>query len=265
MGVTIVGKLPKDTYGFNYKGKHSGRDFDLWLVASPIDFMVASRDALEERPWAAGQYDYGAVLSSRTIECNLVLRATSETDLRNKRRAIAAWLSPTKGLGELWFDTEPERYYYARRFGDDVNLNQIVRQGEFTVSFVAPDPYAYKRDEAPLFATTAGTYSIENVGTVESAPLIAFTGTNSGGKLSITYGGKTFEYTGPLSTTDEINIDVDDMTAVRKLSNGQTFNVLQYTNDVFPMCPIGTNSVVVTASGGMTLSAVVIYIRSRWE
>jgi len=260
----IAGSLPRDTYGFTYKGLHSGRDFDLWLTKSPIDFLVESLDALEDRPGTAGSYDFGGQLGVREIEFNLVLRANDESDLRAKRRAISSWLSPAKGLGELWWDTEPDKMYYARRFGSAQALNQNARQGEFSLSMVAPDPYAYSRTEGPLNITSAGDYNLDNLGNEEAAPVITIEGTNTSGKVDITFGGKTFTYDGPLSTGDRVTVYTDDMTAYKVNSVGERSNVLNDTNNVFPVLPLGANNVNIAVTTDFTISNITIDPESRW-
>lgn len=263
MGITFAGSLPRDTFGFTYKGLHSGRDFDMWLTKSPIDFLVGSRDALEERPWGAGSYDFGAALESRAIEMELVIRATSEANLREKRRAIAAWLSPAKGLGELWWDTEPSKYYDARRYGSESALSMVARQGEFTLNFIAPDPYAYSRTEQPITFSGMGTRTVINEGSVEASPVVEVKGTNTIGQLSLTFGGATFTFNGPLSAGETLMIDFDGMTAY-KIVKGERVNVLAYTNDKFPLLQVGNNTVQV-GSVGFTISEIVFHPKSRWE
>ncbi|UKM63126.1 tail protein [Weizmannia phage Youna2] len=263
--VIISGSLPADAYGFTYKGKHSGRDFDMWLTKSPIDFLVESIDALEDRPSAPGVLDFGANLGMREIELNLVIRATSEAELRQKRRAISSWLSPAKGLGELWWDTEPDKFYMARRYGSAQPLNMVTRQGEFTLTMVAPDPFAYSRTEQPLVITSPGTYTIQNIGNEEAMPTIEITGTNTSGTVSITMGGQTIQFSGALSAGDKAVIDIDDQTAYTTKANGNRINELDNTNDVFPSLQIGSNNVSVEVSGDFTINTITIYPNSRWS
>lgn len=264
MSVRIWGSLPKDTYGINYRGKHSGKDFDMWLTKSPMDFLVESVDSIEDRPVADGMVDFGANLSARAFEFEFVIRAKNEAELRNKRRAIAAWLTPTKGLSTLWWDLEPDKYYTARRYSGAQNIEMEARQGKFTLEMIAPDPFAYDRNEEPVSFTSAGESSIENKGTEVSYPYVEITGTNTSGSIQITLADQLMEYKGSLNDTEKVVIDYDDMTVYKEASNGIRTNELNNTNNNFTTLPMGSSTVKVAVTGDASIGQITIKPRSRW-
>ena len=259
----VAGNIPAHTYGFNYNDKHSGRDFDMWLVNSPIDFLAESIDSLEARPFTHGVHDFSASFGSRPIQFQLVIRANSEKKLREKRREIAAWLSPIRGLKELWWDTEPDKYYMARRYGAAVDITQQIRQGFFTLSMVAPDPFAYERDERPI-VINGGTHPVENKGTMEAEPSFCFTGTNTDGRIYISYASGTFGFNGELAEGESIHVDVRKLTVFKEDRQGRRTNVLNETNDEFPILPVGYHTITIETDD-FQLTNLVFHPLSRWE
>lgn len=95
--------------------------------------MPAKRSRQYEVEGRHGVVDFGGeVYDMRDISIKIVIHgALSHTELRQKIRDVAYWLS---GSGNLIFDDEPEKAYTAKIISQ-ISLEQFVTTGMATVVF----------------------------------------------------------------------------------------------------------------------------------
>lgn len=260
----ISGVAIENAPGFSFDGVHSST-YGVYLAKSPFLLLPELTNYFESIPGREGSLDYGSTFQQRAISLSCMVLATSEKDLRNKARKIAAWLDPTKGVRRLILDTEPDKFYQAR-VANRIDVEQVAAQGRFEIFFVAPDPYAYALDDEVFSYTGAGTYTFERDGTVVSYPQIEIRGTNTKGQgvIRVTLNGKGIGYTGSLSSSALLVIDSDSLTAYTE-SNGQRVSAINDIDSVdFPVTKPGENEVVIALTGVATITEVKIYCRTRW-
>lgn len=260
----VTGVNINNAPGFSFDGVHSC-SYGVYLAKSPFLLLPELTNYFETIPGREGVLDYGSNYQQREIKLSCMVLAVSEQDLKEKSRAIAAWLDPAKGLKRLIFDAEPDKFYLARVTGS-VQVEQVAKQGRFEVSFTAPDPYAYALVDEVFTYAQAGSYTFERDGTAISYPKIEIKGTNikGSGTIRITLNDKSMGYTGDLSSSELLVIDSDLLTAYKEV-NGQRTSAINDIDSVdFPVTKPGQNEVVITVQGVATVTEVKIYSRTRW-
>lgn len=108
----------------------------------------------------------------RTLEVPIFLMADSFSDLQKLKEDLAEWLihdEPKK----LIFKDEPDRVYYALVSGD-LNLEELIRWGSGTITFICPDPFKYSSEET---ITGTDNLAIHNDGTADAEPIFELTAT----------------------------------------------------------------------------------------
>jgi len=141
-----------------------------------------TRDRLLTVPGRRGVWDLGHDRAEIAISCEFVVRADSHELLRDRIRAIAAWLS-VSGARELTFSDEPGIRYMARPSGL-VSAEKIAGTAISTcqVTFLVPSGYA----EAVTATTITGS-SGNYTGTLPAPMKITLTAA-AGEALTITQG-----------------------------------------------------------------------------
>lgn len=140
--------------------------------------LPGTRDRLLAIPGRDGIYDGGRDLEQLIIPCEFVLQTTSPAELRQRARAVAAWLN-VREAKELIFSDEPELRYMARPTGP-VDIEQIIGIGIVKMSFLVPAGYA----EA-ITATTVNGSSGNYPGTLPAPTIITLTAA-AGDGLTVT-------------------------------------------------------------------------------
>lgn len=97
----------------------------------------------------------------------VLLQAADFRNLQKLKEELADWLI-TEEPGELIFDDEPDRSYYAIVDGS-LDLDEFVDRGQGVITFICPDPYKYGPLKMALLP--AETVSVENRGTADTYPL----------------------------------------------------------------------------------------------
>ncbi|MBT9156685.1 MAG: hypothetical protein DDT37_01673 [Firmicutes bacterium] len=187
---------------------------------------------------------------------------------------VAAWLNPLRGMQRLIFDTMPDRFYWCT-VADAIDARVEAHQGMFPVRFTCADPFVYAVAPATVVMTTS-PHTFTQAGTAPADPLLRLQGgsTGAGGQqISIAIGGRTLVYRGALAAGDWLEIDAaainspwpaNAKTVVRVVGATRT-NVLPHMErPLFPVLPIGSNTITVTPIGGATWSRLEIMTRSRW-
>ncbi len=144
--------------------------------------LPGTRDRLLAIPGRDGIYDGGRDLAELIIPCEFVLQTTSPAELRQRARAVAAWLN-VRDAKELIFSDEPDLHYLARPTGP-VDIEQIIGIGIVKMSFLVPSGYAEAVTPTTITGST-GTYG----GTLPAPMVITLTAAATpGDSLTITQG-----------------------------------------------------------------------------
>ncbi len=204
------------------------------------------------------------VFDERTIRVDVVLAEASHGLLRERVRALAAWLNPGSPRN-LIFTDESDKYYGAVLSGE-TNLEQLIAEGEGTLSFLCPDPFAYA--VTPDVATiTASPHQHNQHGTAPADPLLRLQGVSTGAggqQISIAIGTQSVTYRGALATGDWLEIDCRDKATFRVAGQQRTRALHLLDKPVFPQLAPGNNSITITPAGGATWSRLEVHCRNRW-
>lgn len=213
-----------------------------------------------------GIVDFGETLSEREIEITCFLPpGKSDSSFLAQKDSIMGWLNPDHGLCPITLDSEPGRVYYGRVW-DGITYERIVRNtGTFDIVFICPDPFAYAAPDE-VFNLTGSADIVRAKGNCDSTPQYVIKGslTDSSKILRISVNGESMEIRGPLSETETLEIDANDMTAKAIGAEGTIRNALgQMMRLNFPYLKPGSNTVTIGSDGGK-LSLLTVYARSRW-
>ncbi|MFO7326484.1 MAG: phage tail family protein, partial [Pseudomonadota bacterium] len=124
-------------------------------------------------PSRAGAYYQGHEYGVRQIEVDIVLKEDTPAGLRERVRALAAWLKPGGEPKDLVFDDEPNLTWRAVLSGD-TDLEEIATIGRGTLTFLCPDPVALG-DEHVLSLGAGGEAVVTAGGTAPAWPVIKAT------------------------------------------------------------------------------------------
>lgn len=121
-----------------------------------------------------GAYPQKTELGIRKHTFVIRMREDNIDDLNGTIRTVASWLfsdAPEK----LRLKKEPDKYYYAKLDGD-TDLEEIVKIGKGSLTFISEDPIAYDQIET-LIPVSAGTASapVSVGGTYKSFPIVRAT------------------------------------------------------------------------------------------
>jgi len=125
---------------FTFDGINS-ETYGLFVRNDPRYILPEIENYTESIPGRPGVYDYGKKLEAGTLEIECIIEADTPEDLRQKARAIAAWLN-TPDVRPLVFSDEPDKTYYARVM-NGIDLERELTLGNPTITFIVPDPVVY--------------------------------------------------------------------------------------------------------------------------
>lgn len=231
----------------------------------------ALRNFYETVPGKAGVADFGCDSAERTVkvECSIFPQKNFPA-LVAVLDGMAEWLDPTKGQGQLILDDVPDRYFMAR-LSEAVDCERLLRSaGQFTLSFICPDPYAYAlTDETYIFSETGTHMAVRHTGNTDSYPVYALKGVIPSGTssyISIVTGGSELRVTGPLSAGETLLVDSALVTAKVVDSFGNTLrNGLPLLAELnFPVLGKGHNTINISAANS-TFTELKIQAGSRWR
>lgn len=229
------------------------------------------RNFYETVPGKAGVADFGCDSAERTVkvECSIFPQKNFPA-LVTVLDDMAEWLDPTKGQGQLILDDVPDRYFMAR-LSEAVDCERLLRSaGQFTLSFICPDPYAYAlTDETYIFSETGTHMAVRHTGNTDSYPVYAVKGSIPSGRgsyVSITTNGEELRVTGPLSAGETLLVDSTLVTAKVVDSSGNTLrNGLSLLAELnFPVLGKGHNTINISAVNS-TFTELKIQAGSRWR
>lgn len=170
-----------------------------------------------------GAFDYGGWLEPREFVLNCVLnRRANYTELKQAIRDLNALFIDEWGRPKtvrLAFGDEPSVHYNVR-LTDGVQMERIAKQGIFSLTLTAFDPYAYSNVSSEevvwgsddIYFTATYKLGHENVGTVRITAPTTIKSTVDGGALR-----PTFELVGTA-------------TSVQMSANNKSFSLGAFSN-----------------------------------
>lgn len=256
--------------GFTFNGVTS-KSMKIRARLTSWQASPALRNFYETVPGKAGVEDFGCDSAERTVkvECSIFPQKNFPA-LVAVLDGMAEWLDPTKGQGQLILDDVPDRYFMAR-LSEAVDCERLLRSaGQFTLSFICPDPYAYAlTDETYIFSETGTHMAVRHTGNTDSYPVYALKGVVPSGTssyISIVTGGSELRVTGPLSAGETLLVDSALVTAKVVDSSGNTLrNGLPLLAELnFPVLGKGHNTINISAANS-TFTELKIQAGSRWR
>lgn len=223
-------------------------------------------------PGKAGVADFGCDSAERMIqvECSIFPQKNFSA-LVALLDDMAEWLDPTKGVKQLALDDVPDRYFMAR-LNEQVDCERLLRSaGQFSLSFICPDPYAYALSDESFVLSGTGTHEVRrNIGNTESYPVYAIQGMIPSGAdsyISLVTGGIELRVIGPLAAGETLIVDSSLVTAKVVDEEGNTLrNGLPLLAELnFPVLEKGYNTVAVSTIGGASFIELNIQAKSRWR
>lgn len=251
-------------FGFTYRSDYSG-DHGLFIsdVSRPLMPTINSKNL--QIPDRNGAFYQGYQYDPLEIPVDLWFKGTDLASLQAVRRDLAQWLNPDQGVADLIFDDEPDKKYQAV-LKDKSKLDQVIRFSQGSITFLAPDPYAYAVNDDVFTYSAPGSYNFSRKGTANSNPLMEIQGTStSSDSIQINLNDNTITFTGDLQTGETFTLDSDLLTAKVKKTDG---SIVSAVNDIdqldFPIAIPGVNQLTVTTTGSATVKSIKISCRSRW-
>ncbi|WP_052263170.1 distal tail protein Dit [Clostridium tyrobutyricum] len=127
--------------GFIFNGKHSYKDFNVWLQEKKIQ-PPAKVKIKETIPFMNGTYDFSSVGSNgepvygeRQIQVKLGLRTRNKKELYTVYQLILQWLEDT-GRQELLFDNIPG-FYFTAEVESAPSFEEALMLGNLIITFTA--------------------------------------------------------------------------------------------------------------------------------
>lgn len=211
-----------------------------------------------------GIHYFGRRYDERTIEVDVVLAADTISLLRDHIRNVAAWLN-SEVPRQLVFSDEPDKFYMALIDGQTM-VEQAISDGNVTLRFLCPDPFAYALSP-DLVVMTATPLVHYQRGSAPADPLLRLQGASTGAggqQISVTVGGQSVTYRGVLAAGDWLEIDCSEKTATRVVGTTRANAVGSLVKPIFPQLASGSNNISVTPEGGATWTRLEIHCRNRW-
>lgn len=236
--------------------------------------LAATVDSTSAIAGKHGAFDFGAKLGPIQfgLECAMITRNAVTLQMAADR--LGEFLLDATGSPrqlELVFDLKPGKKYTVRYSGS-LDIERIVGLGQFTLPFIAYDPFSYSTDLSteitwdsevsmdneiltfddgpPVFAVTGpATVEVVNFGAFEVWPLIEIIGSFT--KLTIRQGTRALVYNEAV-TNNKVTIDCERMQARLAQSNKNN-----KVSGQFIKLPPGRNIVEI---GGTGLNCTVSFV-----
>ncbi|MHB8183376.1 MAG: distal tail protein Dit [Candidatus Desulforudaceae bacterium] len=242
--------------GFAFGSAPSQELSIILLKGSRPQLLPGARDFLDAIPGRHGVWDFGAELDSREFVLQCAIVANSREELNAHLRVIAAEFNPARGLQRFAFDREPDKYYLARA-SRPIVLEQSLLAVKFTLTLVAPDPFAYGREVTR--SLVEGESIVANAGTWEAPFELTLTAAGSPVvNPRVDIGDQYIRYFGEIPIGQSLVIDAGKMTATLGGSNA-----LGGIEGTFPLLAPGDNTVALSKASGGTLTGT-LRLRPRW-
>ncbi|PTY76927.1 hypothetical protein B5V89_16495 [Heyndrickxia sporothermodurans] len=120
-------------------------------------------------PSRHGAYFTGARYGIRKIDIELTVFGNSPVEYMNIIRFFAYSLDIEEPT-ELIISDEPDKQYFAILSGDTDMLDELMRIGKGTLTFLCPDPFAYSTTEKTFVPDADNIFLFNNEGTTTTFP-----------------------------------------------------------------------------------------------
>lgn len=226
--------------GFKFNGTDLTSTYGVYLVTGyRRPMMPGTDDSFQRIPGKAGVYDFGCNVKERRLSLDCVISGESREGLLGNIDTLVALLDPTKGLSQLIFNDQDDRYFMARFIGDFDMVLDGVKQGSFILNFVCPDPYGFAVEETDSEVTineSPEAFQETPGGNVLTHPIWEITLAASVTAITVKNStrGETLGWTIAAGSSDVLKID--------------TTNMWCYKNDVLDM--IGVTGQFPLLNGG---------------
>lgn len=156
-----------------YKVNFNGIQLDEYFVIKGVsrDIIPARKNISKKIPSMYGEVYNGFTYDTRTIVLDCFLEADSEEDRIDKQTIIADILN-TKEPVKVIISDDPDKYFYAVVDGT-IKVNKLGYSSEFKVNLECYDVFKYALEEDYFEADTNNLVTVNNTGSVASAPKIA--------------------------------------------------------------------------------------------
>lgn len=131
-------------------------------------FFAPIEHELIQVPGMPGAYPSFQKMGIRTITIPINIYYQTSAELQKIKEEMADWLI-TDEPKELIFDDEPDRVYYAKIDNTISDLEEMIRFGRGTITFICPDPYKYGPELVAEFPSDV--VLLRNNGTAEALPI----------------------------------------------------------------------------------------------
>lgn len=131
-------------------------------------FFAPIEHELIQVPGMPGAYPSFQKMGIRTISIPINIYYQTSAELQKIKEEMADWLI-TDEPKELIFDDEPDRVYYAKIDNTISDLEEMIRFGRGTITFICPDPYKYGSELVAEFPSDV--VLLRNNGTADTPPI----------------------------------------------------------------------------------------------
>lgn len=193
----------------------------------------------------AGSYFLRKTHGVRSIEVEMAILGDSPEDLMDRAEQVADWLDSEKPE-PLVFEDEPEKTYFAIVDGA-VDLDEQLKNGFFSVSFLCPDPYAYGVEKQHNL--NEGQNVVNYQGTAPVYPTIETTFSVAKNDFIISNGEDKVEIEFPFEAGTVLELDFH---TGKVLVNGSlNLPIMTLDSDFFPLKK-GDNTITVSSNSLVT-------------
>lgn len=257
----------------------ASEDYGVIVTDPGVPEMPASRVDTQSVEGDGGGVTDGSWDESRIITPSIEVHGTSPANLRARLDNLWYLLRTEQGEKSLRFDAIPGRFWKARLFGGETNVEKLGISGRrMTLNFSAADPWGYSTTAKAIQKTMSedpDTFIVEVSGTavggtVPALPVWIITNTTGGNISSVQLNNTTTEESITITKTiaNNAKVKIDRPRWVVEYSNdgGSTYTKImdrKNASGMFPtLDPRVENTIVVTGCDPGTLD---ITYRERYK
>jgi len=207
--------------------------------------LPETNDSYVQVPGRNGSILFPRELADRQIIIDCAFTESTLSDIRDKARDIAAWLS-TAGRATLSFDDETGKTYKGK-LASAVDFDHLGKMGQFSLYFIC-EPLAYGTEATTNFANDSAT--VANAGTFPTPAIIEATFTGAASEFKVTLGTKYVRVVHDFVLNDTLKIDTG--TGAILLNGSRAMDKLDWQNSIFFELAVGNNTLSITPTGKCT-------------
>lgn len=230
--------------------------------------LGARKTVFQDVPGVAGSWVFGDRPGDRTITLTVHIQADDFAGRRDAVRRLAAW-ADTFDPATLVIDDEPDRAEYAI-LTSTPQPDEMLNTAQLDLEFRArPYAYALTTSTETWGATSGVAHTFTLPDTVEAPPIITLTAAAPCASWSLEVNGETLTYGTAMASGADVtvstpafvvytgtNVDPDVVGSFDPATVS-----MAAVDGAFPMLSPGTNTVTVTAAGGVAMDVAVVWLR----